>query len=547
MKNRIIITVTAMLGLLATSCNKEIEQSQSQPQGEVIQTPITITAKYNGSTKVQYTENDNAISASWEEGDTIYVCYDGMVSKLGIDDGAGTTSATFTGTISHTHELTSTSMLVCYVKDKNTPNGTVTVSGTGTYAYSADAFLHQDGTLASAAKCNLYYGTTFYGTGSDISCTFNVNTSMLKLELFLPAGDAGSEATISYMSDETELAKVSITVGAYGMNSIYMTVPAGRYSGQQNIVYTVGSTNDSRTLSSSQANFTAGQTYSKDIFFVSTNNLSTLSSNDIIATGGVLTGTAIEAPRDESGHNVTIADGATIILYNATITASNSWYTRKAGIQCEGDATIILKGTNSIGGLYEYYPGIQAGPAGTTLTIQGDGSLYAISGSTLGTDLYGNASYSSGIAPGIGSSVGGTCGNIVIKGGTIVAKGMGNSAGIGSGQGERGNPGGICGNITIEGGTIDATGGIDIERLDEELEDDCTGSGVGIGCGKNGTCGTITIRNTVTRVTARGGTGAEHSIGLGKGTSCGTVTVEGVTLFYLNYITENPFTYQPNS
>ena len=234
MKSR-IITIAAIIGLMATACNKENELPQ---QGELIQTPITISANYeNNSSKVSYSESGNSISAKWEAGDELLVCYDGQVSTLTLTGGAGEVSATFTGNISHTHELTANSMLVCYVKDRNAPNGAVTVSGTGTYTYSDGAFLGQDGTLAGAAKCNLYYGATFYGDGTNINCTFNVNTSMMKFDIFVPMGHAGTTKTLSYMSDEAELARATFTVGDYGMNTIYMAIPAGHYEGSQNLRY----------------------------------------------------------------------------------------------------------------------------------------------------------------------------------------------------------------------------------------------------------------------------------------------------------------------
>ena len=85
-----------------------------------------------------------------------------------------------------------------------------------------------------------------------------------------------------------------------------------------------------------------------------------------------------------------------------------------------------------------------------------------------------------------------------------------------------------CGDILISGGTVEATGG-DYRA--------------GIGAGYYSTNGTITIQNTVTRVTATKGADAVHSIGIsssGRG-SCGTVTIGGVT----GAISTSPYTYEP--
>ena len=71
---------------------------------------------------------------------------------------------------------------------------------------------------------------------------------------------------------------------------------------------------------------------------------------------------------------VSIADGATVTLRDATINWVHSASCKWAGITCEGDATIILEGANTVKGFYEHYSGIYA-PKGKTLTIKGQGSL----------------------------------------------------------------------------------------------------------------------------------------------------------------------------
>ncbi|MBO4612195.1 MAG: hypothetical protein J5671_03390, partial [Bacteroidaceae bacterium] len=81
--------------------------------------------------------------------------------------------------------------------------------------------------------------------------------------------------------------------------------------------------------------------------------------------------------------------------------------------------------------------------------------------------------------------------------------------------------------ITISGGTIIATGG-------EQA------AGIGGGCFAT-SCGTITIQNTVTRVTATKGDSAPNSIGAGDYGSCGTVKIGGVT----GAISTSPYTYEP--
>ena len=197
--------------------------------------------------------------------------------------------------------------------------------------------------------------------------------------------------------------------------------------------------------------------------------------------GETLTGTL------GSNVKISIADGATVILNNVNINGTNNSIYNYAGITCEGDATIILSGTNSVKGFYSDYPGIYV-PENKTVTIQGSGSL--------------NAS-SNGSGAGIGGGIGFNCGNITITGGNITATGGNGRPGIGGGTE-------ACGNITITGGTITATGG---------------NAAAGIGGSNEGNCGDITITSGVTRVTAtKGNNISPNSIGAGAYGTCGTVT-----------------------
>ena len=265
-KNIIYSALLALAALGFASCSSDNDPVTSPDE---VLTPIRISAAYSGgsrsTTRVAYAEDGDNISATWQAGDQLYVCYNGHVNTLSLSDGAGTATATFTGTIQGTP--TSNSILICYVRDANSPSA-VSVNNNGEYTYASGTFTSQDGTLAGAAKCNLYYGTTTYGTGEDISCTFSVNTSMLKFTVYAPDGvSAGDDATLTYKSNGTALAAASFTVGANGKNTIYMTVPAGQYTGEQTLQYVSGLADESKALSATKATFTAGQTYSKDINF----------------------------------------------------------------------------------------------------------------------------------------------------------------------------------------------------------------------------------------------------------------------------------------
>ena len=200
--------------------------------------------------------------------------------------------------------------------------------------------------------------------------------------------------------------------------------------------------------------------------------------------GMTITGTLAEGVNVK----VSIADGANVTLKDATINGKNNSSYKWAGLNCAGDATITLEGTNMVKGFYEEYPGIFV-PVNKTLTIQGTGSLNA---------------RSNGYGAGIGGGWNIACGNIVINSGTVEATGGQYSAGIGGGQGVG------CGDITINGGTITATGGN-------------SAAGIGSANGNNGSCGNITINGGT--ITATGG---QYGAGIGGGFApCGNITISG--------------------
>ena len=509
MKYRITLII-AILGLMATSCNKDLEA----PLENLVQTPIRISATYEGpqSTKVGYNEDGNRISATWQAGDQIKVVFGNHVSTLDLESGAGTASATFSGTITGNSAPTANSMLICYVSDVNVP-GIVNISDDGSYTYTTTAFLTQDGSMDTAASRNLFYGMTKYGDGNNVNCSFYTNTSIMKFHVTAPDGvlQGSVGATLTYRSNGVDIARATFTVGADYENTIYISIPAGNYSGEQALVYQYGDVEESRVLSASRASFTAGQTYSKNVAFSNAIRLDTLTVNYTAQNGDWLTGTLANKVK------VTIASGATVTLKNVSINADGSWsgedWNVWPGIGCEGDATIVLaEGTTStVRGISDYYSGIYV-PTNHTLTLRGPGTLNAFGGSWsagIGAsydERCGNIVIESGTinatggsesGAGIGNTVGKACGDITITGGNVNATGLADGA-PGIGAGENAGPWGSCGKITITGGTITATGGA---------------WAAGIGGGQETEIGAITITTGITRITATCGSQVANAIG----------------------------------
>ena len=213
----------------------------------------------------------------------------------------------------------------------------------------------------------------------------------------------------------------------------------------------------------------------------------------ILHDGETFTGTI-----DENTH-LLIADGATVTLSNATVTAiSDDDSLLWAGIDCKGDAVIVLApGTTNVVTGCTMCPGIHV-PAGKTLVIRGTGTL----------DARGGGDYAAGIGGGFESTTTIDFGNIIIEDGIITATGGQYAAGIGLGCYNRSHGG----DITIAGGTVTAIGGE---------------YGAGIGGGAQGNRGNVTITGGI--VTATGG---EKAAGIGGNSyhPCGNISISGGTV-----------------
>ena len=337
----------------------------------------------------------------------------------------------------------------------------------------------QDGTLSSLAN-NLdlcvydgYFETINNKAAFPSSISLTNRLAICEFNVFVDGVDKTSTITKLTFANGANTYTINRAASAGPIYVAVQPVTSG------NIVITASDSDTNKAYSKTVSGKTllAGKMYPINLKGVAV-MLSSLTQDYEAKNGDVLTGTPGNSIR------VSIAAGATVTLQDVNINADNLVY---PGIKCQGSATLILVGNNVVNGRHQDYAGIYPGPAGSTLTIQGNGSLSA----------------SSGAAPGIGSSSGDSsfihCGNIVIEGGTIVASGGGKAPGIGSGAGS------------------------------DTSQD-------------KPSCGTITITNTVTRVTVYKGTsaGTGYSIGPGPGGStCGTVTVGG----NVGPITTSPYIY----
>lgn len=327
-----------------------------------------------------------------------------------------------------------------YGSAANAPTGGVVEYGEIVYKYCATA----DGTYDTYANVVNGQAGTWYVKGF-VEVTTNYAAATSDAISFTISAAAGSinytttevEKTLAAPAFTNSLTKVGDGTVAYARSAGNNICTVNATTGEVTLNGTPGTCTITATVTNSTSYTYATNTASYTLTVLPVLDLSLVTANTTVPDGVTVTGTL------GGNYKISIVDGAIVTLDNVTINRGSSSSWQWAGLNCIGDATIILADgtTNTVKGFYEYYPGIHI-PSNKTLTIQGTGTLDA-------------SSNGKGAAIGGGWNI--DCGNIIINGGTITATGGYYAAGIGCGGTSSGNP--SCGDITINGGTVTAIGG----------------------------------------------------------------------------------------
>lgn len=473
----------AALALMTAACSNDDNNFAQQPKtGEGITITAQLAPKSGNDATRALVDKSSYIESKWAVDEHLAILYEVSGTKYAADasitavdgtTGAATIEFTVNGSTADNTPCTLIYPLSA-AKDDNTGLKDV-----------GELLGAQDGTLNANLDVRMGAGT-IHTTNTGLTVTTQPAAQFAIFKFTTKNAEGSADINVKPLTITTGTQDYVITPAA-ATSEFFAALPP--LTGEAISFVAKGSDDHYYYMGRGEVTFTAGKYYQSTIKMIRHNtiDLSTLSASITAKDGDVLTGTL--------GANVkiSIADGATVTLFNANINGTNDVNYPWAGLTCEGSATIILADgtTNNVKGFYQNYPGIYV-PSGNTLIINGQ------------TDGTGSlAATSNGTGAGIGGGGGITCGNIEIHGGTINAMGGANGAGIGSGSESS------CGNISITGGTIDATGGA---------------NGAGIGSGYNGHCTSVTIANTVKYVEASQGANA-NNVGPGSGGSCGTVII----------------------
>ena len=455
------------MGAITTGCSTEDDsKSLDQPASKTVTLTTTISMDGSATTRALTEEGVKTFAV----GDQIAVVYTNTSSERV----KAVSNALVAGDITNSGK---TAKITVTLENP--------VAGSVNYIYPAamanndgtpnlSALCMQDGTQPTlAAKLDYAKGSgTMTVSGSEYTLPGIALKNQLTICKFKVKNSAGTEITSSItgltVSDGTNTYTVSRAAAA---GPIYVAMLP--VTSDKTISFVANDASDSYFKSVTGKALDVNNQYTINVTMTTgtTTNLSSLGADHTAQNGETLTGTLA------ASRKISIAAGATVVLknvdinYDKTLTASSY-----AGINCLGDATLIISGANNkVKGFNVGYPGIFV-PSGSTLTITGSGTLDVLSdeyGAAIGSGLYNIEAYKA-------------CGNIDIQGGTIYARGGGSAAAIGSGA------------------------SIIFTQHDP---------------GTPSSCGDITIRSSVTHVYVKQNSGAER-IGSGQYSTCGTVTLE---------------------
>lgn len=527
MKKFLSMAALAMVGAMTVGCTSEdnvIDQAQTATKNNVVTQTVTVGFDEQAATRALAIDYKNKkLTKTFKADDQIAVVYQNTKDELvketvTLTDGDISTdkkSATFT--VSMTDPKASGTLKYIYP---------AAMAGATDVDYTK--LNTQNGTLASLASnldLAVYDGTLTAEKALPASAKLTNKLAILALTI---KNSGGTELTdITGMNIIAGTNSYSIT-GKDGDGHIYAAIQP---TSGANISYFATDGTKNYTKAVTNKTYAADNIYNLGLKMTDASvvSLKGFSEGDAInvSNGQTITGALTDGDDYLIYATITIEDGAIVTLKDVGINSNGNLTTPGSdisGITCDGNATIILEGTNIVNGFDRF--GIEV-KSGKTLTILGTGTLNASGYNTFsGIGGEGNIVINGGNitatggegAAGIGGGKNASCGNIVINsGGTITATGGNKAAGIGSGFE------GTCGNITISGGIVEATGGSE-------------GNHYGAGIGSGASCSidyttSITITSGVTSVTAtRGGDGGECKfIGAGSWCSGGaTLTIDGV-------------------
>lgn len=372
-------------------------------------------------------------------------------------------------------------------------SGTVTVSGGTTTFYATISAA----TTLKTPKVTINSKDILFGSSST---TLTANMINHVTRIFQAPIDLSAESSaVSIPANSI----VTVT----GSKALDITIGAGSYVTLNGITANQITTNGNATLTLTGTNTLNG----------SATNLLNIASNKILTINGegsltISRGNVTEKSCVGGGGDLVIESGTIVFNGNACEKKTPRIAVNVRNFTMKGGSLTVVGGHNESTHKTTYQDAINATGnvmiEGGTVNATGSHGIYAagnitinggtVTASSAGWDDDGsNNTWNSGIS---------AVGILTINGGSVTATGTKWSPGLGDK--------GTCGDILISGGTVTATGGNGA-------------AAIGTGSDVASVCGNITIKNTITSLTVKKGSGATDYIGKGNASSTvGTVTIE---------------------
>ena len=373
MRTNTFIKALAFAMLFATACNKNEIPNDENAEKKGFALPVTVNVTCEGDDATKATYNESTRKLEFSAGDKLFVKGNDY-SAGGAGFFAGTltwqSGGTFSGTIltENTYSgtidalFTAGSALATLLPANNGNYPYLSFDDEGTYSAS----VNYDATKTFAtSKATAVEQFSFEVGGYTSGTGFALHPANAILNFTITGLAASTNVTATLTDGSSLTISGEVTTNASGTATFAIGVYG--YSDLNEFSLTVGG--NPITLVTESKTLTAGKIYNITRSAVPAGNtvdVSSLTGNYTAQNGDILIGEL------KGNYKISISDGATVTLNDATIEGTNNENYDWAGITCEGNATINLSGTNTVKGFWETYPGIYV-PVNKTVTILGTG------------------------------------------------------------------------------------------------------------------------------------------------------------------------------
>ena len=359
------LVMAAAITLATTACSSDdniVEEPMNPTTAKTYHMSLT-ASKGDGATTRALSLNGKTLNATWATGDKVYVFNfgpdDGNNNKMYALDGyleakSDGTTVTLEGDLTGIVEENDV-LFLAYPQinlDYTGQDGTLTkIASTYDYTTVMAKVTNVSGGKITVVNYDPEVPVLQFGNGQAIvkfTLQDQGGNAINATNLTISAIDGSSDAlllTCNFSTGHETYGPITITPVS-PTNVIYAALEPNIDTHYLDCTLTVTDGTNTYTYTKSHVQFLYGKYYEITVKMKKLIDLSNLTGNYEAQNGDVLTGTLDGSTQP---YKISIADGATVTLDGVTINGVNNNSYTWAGINCEGNATIILKdGTTNV-------------------------------------------------------------------------------------------------------------------------------------------------------------------------------------------------------